>query len=91
MNRKDNELPLATSSWEWKYHHTGIPTNKQLPDERYLPGLKCYVSGFSESPFGIEWMRFEDDSPVHPLIKSMPHVAFEVKDLDQELITRDLK
>jgi len=85
MNRKEHEQPLVTEKWGWKYHHLGIPTSKMMPDERYLPQFKFYVSGFPESPFGIEWMRFEDDSPMHELIKTVPHLAFEVEDLDQEL------
>jgi len=31
-------------------------------------------------------MRFEASSPLHPLIKSLPHVAFEVDDLDSALL-----
>jgi hypothetical protein len=27
-------------------------------------------------------MRFEPDSPIDPLIKSVPHIAFEVDDLE---------
>jgi hypothetical protein len=49
-----------------------------------------YVSGFSSSPFGIEWMRFEKASPVNKLIQSVPHIAFEVTDLDHELSIHDL-
>ena len=30
-------------------------------------------------------MRFENDSPINDLIKRIPHVAFEVDDLDFEL------
>ena len=30
-------------------------------------------------------MRFEADSPIHPLIQQVPHLAFEVDDLDREL------
>ena len=44
-----------------------------------------YVSAFETSPCGIEWMRFEPDSPIHPLIKSVPHIAFEVDDLEAAL------
>ena len=62
-----------------------------MPGERYLPQLKFYVSGFNTSPFGIEWMRFETDSPVSELIRSIPHLAFEVKDLDFELAERGLR
>jgi hypothetical protein len=35
-------------------------------------------------------MRFEDSSPLHPLIKSLPHVAFEVDDLDAALIGQEV-
>ncbi len=46
-----------------KYHHIGIPTQEKRDDEEYLPAFKVYVSSFDRSPFGVEWMRFEDDSP----------------------------
>ena len=89
-SRLDFELPSAVEKWGWKYHHLGIPTNTVMPGERYLPQFKLYVSGFSTSPFGIEWMRFEDDSPINPLIKRVPHIAFKVDDLEKELRTRGL-
>jgi hypothetical protein len=72
--RHDNEPPLATKDWGWKYHHLGIPIKNKMPDETYLPQFKFYVSGFSSSPFGIEWMRFEIDSPINELIKTIPHI-----------------
>jgi len=84
------EPPKAMSEWGWKYHHIGIPTDKVLEGERYIPQLKFYVSGFDTSPYGIEWMRFEADSPVHELVKKVPHIAFEVDDLDFELESHDL-
>jgi hypothetical protein len=89
--RLEHELPEAISNWGWKYHHLGIPTTKKMPDERYLPEFKFYVSGFPESPFGIEWMRFEEGCTIHPLIQTVPHLAFEVDDLDFELTNRGLK
>ena len=60
-----------------------------MPDERYLPDLKVYVSGFRTSPFGIEWMRFDEDCPMPEIIKTVPHVAFEVDDLDKTLHEHD--
>ena len=89
--RNDNELPESIDKWGWKYHHLGIPTDKKMPDESYIPQFKLYVSGFSDSPFGIEWMRYEADSPINKLIQTVPHIAFEVDDLDYELANRDLK
>jgi len=88
--REDHELPESIISWGWKYHHLGIPTRKKLPHEIYLTQFKFYVSGFKTSPFGIEWMRFEKNSPVSRLIRTVPHIAFEVKNLDLELANHDL-
>ena len=89
--RQDYELPESIEEWGWKFHHLGIPTNKIMPDERYLPQFKFYVSGFDTSPFGIEWMRFDKDSTVDNLIQTVPHLAFEVTDLDYELAIRNFK
>ncbi|WP_319481649.1 hypothetical protein [uncultured Draconibacterium sp.] len=89
--RKEHEPPQALVDWGWKYHHLGIPTTKKMPGEKYLPQFKFFHSGFPTSPFGVEWMRFEKDSPIHPLIQKVPHLAFEVENLDHELTTRNLK
>jgi len=86
--RLDNQLAKCIEEWDWKYHHLGIPTKKKMPDEKYIPRFKLYVSGFPTSPFGVEWMRFEADSPIHPLIQLVPHLAFEVNDLEYELANR---
>jgi hypothetical protein len=82
--RQDNDMPEAINNWGWKYHHLGVPTNVKFPNEKYLPQFKFYVSGFDTSPFGIEWMRFEADSPIHKIIQTVPHIAFEVDDIDKE-------
>lgn len=89
--RLEHELPVSTEKWGWKYHHLGIPTTLKMADEHYIPHLKFYVSGFSSSPFGVEWMRFDKDCPIDQLIQTVPHLAFEVDDLDYELATRGLK
>ncbi len=65
-----------------KYHHIGIPTDTERPGEEYLEQYKMYVSGFETSPYGVEWMRFEPDSPLPEIVKTVPHVAFEVDDLE---------
>lgn len=88
--RLDHEIPEAIA-WGWRYHHMGIPTKKKRDEEQFLEQLGMYVSGFSTSPFGIEWMRFEENSPIHPLIQSIPHIAFEVDDIELELTKRKFK
>jgi hypothetical protein len=87
--RQDHELPAVTKRG-WRYHHIGIPTNQPRPGEKYIPDYGMYVSGFETSPYGIEWMRFEKNSPISDLIKRVPHIAFEVDDLDKEVEGKEL-
>ena len=89
IKRKDHELPKCIIQWGWEFHHVGIPTEIIKKDESHIKHLKFHVSGFSSSPFGIEWMRFEEDCRIDKLIQQIPHVAFRVKDLDYELENRD--
>ena len=83
--RLSHEPPAAIAKRGWRYHHMGIPTDVEHPGETHLPQFGLYVSGFSTSPYGVEWMRFEKSSPLHELIKTVPHVAFEVDDLEAAL------
>ena len=89
--RKDDELPAATTSFGWKFHHVGIPHDTPRPgEERHLAHLGMHVCGFDTSPYGIEWMRFDPDCPLPELVKTVPHVAFEVHDLDEALKGKDV-
>ncbi len=88
--REDHELPLALSDWGWRYHHLGIPTDIPRRGEVYLEKYKMHVSGFSASPYGVEWMRFEPESPVPELIQRVPHLAFVVDDLENALVGKDV-
>lgn len=88
--REDHEPPDAIARKGWKYHHLGIPTSTPHQHERYLPHLKMYVSGFDTSPYGIEWMRFDPDCQMSELIRTVPHIAFEVDDLESALVGQTL-
>ncbi len=73
-----------------KYHHLGIPTAAPRSGERYLEEFRVHVCGFETSPYGVEWMRYEAGSPVPELVRTVPHVAFEVDDLDAELEGKEI-
>lgn len=68
-----------------KYNHIGIPTLEPREGEIYLEQFGLHVAGFDTSRYGVEWMRFEPHCELPELVRSMPHVAFEVDDLDAEL------
>jgi hypothetical protein len=74
-----------------KYNHVGIPTTANFDGEIPLPHLKVTVSDHQNNPFGIQWQRYWDGAPYPDLVKTVPHVAFEVDDLavairDQKVI-----
>ena len=66
------------------------PRQSPRPNEVHLPALKLYVSGFKRSPYGIQWMRFEPDAPYPEIVKTIPHLAFEVDDLATALAGKDI-
>ena len=88
--RQGHEPPPAIAKDGWRYHHLGIPTQTPRPGEIHIPRLKIYTSGFESSPYGIQWMRFEADAPYPEIIKTVPHVAFEVDDLAAAIAGKDI-
>jgi hypothetical protein len=59
----------------------GIPTDTPRIGEVYLPRFKMWAAGFDTSPYGVEWLRFEPDSPFPEVVRRVAHVAFVVDDL----------
>jgi hypothetical protein len=68
-----------------KFDHIGIPTTGEFDGEIELPNLRMTVSDHQNNPFGIQWQRYWDDAPYPDLVKTVPHVAFEVYDLPAAL------
>jgi len=66
---------------ELKYHHIGIPTKSPIQGEVYLKEFKVFHYGYEKSDYGIEWMRYEDDCNLPEIVKTLPHIAFEVEDI----------
>jgi len=68
-----------------KFNHIGIPTTDSFDGEIDLPHLKMTVSDHKNNPYGIQWQRYWENAPYPDIVKTIPHVAFEVDDLMQEL------
>ncbi len=73
-----------------RYHHIGIPTDVPRENEEYLEKFKTYCTAYDTSPYGVEWMRFETDSPLPELVKTVPHVAFVVEDMLEAIDGKDI-
>ncbi len=73
-----------------KYHHIGIPTTEERPGEVYLERFGMHVVGFENSAYGVEWLRFEPTSPMPELVKTVPHVAFVVDDIEKAIEGKEI-
>ena len=61
-----------------------------MPGETYLEHLRLYCTDHESNPYGIQWMRFDEDCPLPELVRTVPHVAFEVDDLEAALAGREV-
>jgi hypothetical protein len=75
---------------DFVFHHIGIPTTEKRAGEKFSPIFKMYTSGGENSEFRVQYHRFEADSPLHPLLKTMTHVAFLVPNLEKAIVGRDV-
>jgi len=59
-------------------HPNYLLLSGQRLDSRY----RQYRRHRSNNPFGIQWQRYWSDAPYPELVKTVPHVAFEVEELE---------
>ena len=50
-----------------------------------MPEFKMFVSGCEESPYRIEWMRFEAGCRLPEIVQTIPHAAFEVDNVSETI------
>lgn len=72
------------------FHHIGMPTTKQRPGETFLDEARLHITDPEASAYRIEWLRFEDDSPLPEILKTTAHLAYVVDDLDSALVNQDV-
>jgi len=73
-----------------QFHHIGIPTQTPRDNETYLAPAKLYVTDAAACPYGIEWLRFEEGSPMPEQLKTTAHVAFMVDSIEAELAGKEV-
>ena len=68
-----------------KFNHIGIPTAGSFERRDPAAAPEDDRQRSSSNPFGIQWQRYWEDAPYPDLVKTVPHVAFEVDDLTAAL------
>lgn len=68
-----------------EYHHMGIPCTDPKENEVYHKTMKFTSTPFLDNDYRIQWHRFDKDCELHPLLKTVPHVAFKVDSIEREI------
>lgn len=75
-----------------RYHHYGIPTKEKRDDESYVEvgEFKFYSTPFEANEWHIQWHRFPEGHGLPELVTQVPHIAFQVDNLDEEIKGRNI-
>lgn len=68
-----------------EFDHVGIIIDERQANEMYVPATKVWVTNPAAHPYKIEYLRFEPDSPVTGPVRDLPHIAFRVSNLEEEM------
>ncbi len=68
-----------------RYHHIGIPTSSPVEGEAYLERYDVHATDHESNPYGIQWMRYGPACGLPAIVRLLPHVAFEVDDMEAAL------
>ena len=73
-----------------QFSHIGIPTTEEKQwDGFYEPG-KIHYTDFEKDAFGVEWLKFDADSPMPEMMQTIPHVAYRVDDIEAALRGKEI-
>lgn len=68
-----------------KFMHVGVPTTKVMDGAVYAEAIKTHIVAPETNEFGIEYLRFEKDTPLPQELQTLVHVAYQVDDMDAQL------
>ena len=65
-----------------QFDHVGFVTTEKKPGEVFVPATKVWVTNHEDSPYHVEWLRFEPDSPVTGPLRDGPHIGYRVDSVE---------
>jgi hypothetical protein len=64
-----------------RFDHVGIVTEDRHSGESWVEATRVWVTSPRDHPYNVEFLRFEPDSPVTGSLRTQPHVAYRVDDV----------
>jgi hypothetical protein len=65
-----------------RFDHIGLVTTERQDGERWVEATRVWVTSPREHPYNVEFVRFAPDSPITGPLRSEPHVAYRVDDVE---------
>jgi hypothetical protein len=65
-----------------RFDHLGVVTEEEQPGETWVDATHVWVTNPRAHPYNVEFLRFAPDSPVTGPLRTEPHVAYRVDDVD---------
>jgi hypothetical protein len=66
-----------------RFDHVGLVTDERKQGESWVEATRVWVTSPRAHPYHVEWLRFESDSPVTGPLRTDPHVAYRVGDVNE--------
>lgn len=66
-----------------EFDHIGLRTFEKQDEEDWVEATRVWVTNPKKHPFNVEWLRYEDDSPVEASFRERAHIAFRVDNLEE--------
>ncbi len=73
----------------YEFHHMGSRRQRERDGEIFSAAAGMFTTD-NPGRFRIQWHRFTDTSPLHPLIRTVPHPAFKVASLEEAMAGEEL-
>ena len=68
-----------------RFDHIGVVTSEKKERESWVEATRVWVTSPRDHPYNVEFIRFEPDSPVTGPLRTQPHVAYRVDEVDKAI------
>jgi glyoxylase I family protein len=73
-----------------EFDHVGIPVPEKREGMRFLEAAGSWLTSPADHPFRVQFLYFPPESGAPEAVRTRPHVAYRVDDLDEAVGSRPL-
>ena len=75
---------------KYPFSHIGIPTTEEKAWDGFFEPGKIHYTDFNKDEYSIEWVKFDPDSSMPPMMQTVPHVAYLVDNIETALEGKEI-